>query len=151
MYYSVPGGFAILVRPETIGTDLYPLAPRFLDDLEPADKPWLVKMIERVTTAYSVPSNSRQIAVIVTDAAIDASADLPVISSGQLERAFSGGAEVLPAHIRNAAKPRGCKATAMVYHFANSSGQIAQRFVDAAREGQIARRHLDRARLTALV
>ncbi len=151
MYYSVPGGFAILVRPEAIDANLRPLTPRFLDSNNPEVTPWLVRMIQLVNEAYNGPGNSRQIAVIVTNRSIDESEELSEISAGELERLLAGGANALPEAVRNAPRPAGCKATAMVYHFQRTqNGRLDQRFVRAADERRIARRHLDRARLTAL-
>ena len=152
MFYSVPGGFAILVQPEVIGSNLSPLSPRFLADTDAAEKPWLVKMVEYVSEAYNGPKNSRQIAILVTNRTIQPTEELSETSSEQLQRVFDGGARDLPSSVRNTSRPTGCKATALVYHFQiKANGKVHQRFVASSTEPQLARRHLERAQLTALV
>jgi hypothetical protein len=152
VFYSVPGGFAVLVQPEVIGSNLSPLSPRFLTDTYANEKPWLVKMVEYISEAYNGPKNSRQIAILVTDRTIQPTEKLTETSSEQLQRVFDGGARDLPASVRDTPRPSGCKATAMVYHFQiKSNGKVHQRFVASSKEPQLARTHLERAQLTALV
>jgi hypothetical protein len=152
MYYSVPGGFAVLVQPEVIGSNLSPLSPRFLDDINETQKPWLVKLVEAVSEPYSGPKNSRQIAILVTDRTIQPTANLTETSYEEMEQTFAGGNRALPHNVRNTPRPAGCKATALVYHFQiKSNRKVHQRFVTASKEPQLALRHLEKAKLSALV
>lgn len=147
-YFSVPGGFAILLRPERIDATLAPLVPRHdSDEAGP-----LEGLFSFLSGVFASTIDRRQFAFIVTNRTIEANADLVDYTPDQLEQAFDGGAKALPASVRLRSRPAGCKVTAMVYHFRRQrDDRLNQSFASAPQdEPGIAREHLTRAGLAGL-
>jgi hypothetical protein len=146
-YFSVPGGFAILLRPERIDATLAPLVPRY--DSEEGNA--LEGLFSFLSGVFASTIDRRQFAFIVTNRTIEANADLVDYTPSQLEKAFGRGAKALPASVRLTARPAGCKVTAMVYHFRRQrDDRLNQSFASASKEPVIAREHLTRAGLAGL-
>jgi hypothetical protein len=146
-YFSVPGGFAILLRPERIDATLAPLVPRY--DNEEGNA--LEGLFSFLSGVFASTIDRRQFAFIVTNRTIEANADLVDYTPSQLEKAFGRGAKALPASVRLTARPAGCKVTAMVYHFRRQrDDRLNQSFASASKEPVIAREHLTRAGLAGL-
>jgi hypothetical protein len=146
-YFSVPGGFAILLRPERIDATLAPLVPRHdSDEAGP-----LEGLFSFLSGVFASTIDRRQFAFIVTNRTIEANADLVDYTPDQLEAAFGRGAKALPASVRLRSRPAGCKVTAMVYHFRRQrDDRLNQSFASVAKEPVIAREHLARAGLAGL-
>jgi len=148
-YFSVPGGFAILLRPERIDANLAPLVPRH----ERGEGNALEGLFSFLSGVFASTIDRRQFAFIVTNRAIEANAELVDYTPSQLEKAFGRGAQALPASVRRTARPAGCKVTAMVYHFRRQrDDRLDQSFASAPQdEPVIARTHLARAGLAGVL
>jgi len=146
-YFSVPGGFAILLRPERIDATLAPLVPRHdSDEAGP-----LEGLFSFLSGVFASTIDRRQFAFIVTNRTIEANADLVDYTPSQLEAAFGRGAKALPASVRLRSRPAGCKVTAMVYHFRRQrDDRLNQSFASVTQAPVIAREHLARAGLAGL-
>lgn len=146
-YFSVPGGFAILLRPERIDATLAPLVPRHdSDEAGPIEG-----LFSFLSGVFASTIDRRQFAFIVTNQAIEANADLVFYTPDQLAAAFGRGAKALPASMRLRPRPAGCKVTAMVYHFTKQrDDRLNQSFASVTQAPVIAREHLARAGLAGL-
>ncbi len=146
-YFSVPGGFAILLRPERIDATLAPLVPRHdSDEAGP-----LEGLFSFLSGVFASTIDRRQFAFIVTNRTIEANADLVDYTPDQLGAAFGRGAKALPASVRLKLRPAGCKVTAMVYHFRRQrDDRLNQSFASITQAPVIAREHLARAGLAGL-
>ncbi|MFN7056724.1 hypothetical protein [Hyphomonas sp.] len=147
-YFSVPNGFAMLSRPERIDGQLTPLVPRY----DGGEEGMLESLFRFLSGAFSSTIDRRQIALIVTNRVIAPTSTLVDYTPAQLEAVFGRGIPELPEDVRRAARPEGCKVTAMVYHFRRGGNdRLSQSFADAPQESTIARQHLVRAGLSALI
>lgn len=145
-YFSVPEGFAILLRPERIDASLAPLVPRH----DSGESGALEGLFSFLSGVFSSTIDRRQFAFIVTSRTVEPNADLVDYTPSQLEAAFGRGAEELPVFVRQMSRPAGCKVTAMVYHFRRQrDDRLNQSFASAPQE-PVAREHLVRAGLGSL-
>jgi hypothetical protein len=141
-YFSVPEGFAILLRPERIDAELNPLVPRHdSDEAGP-----LEGLFSFLSGFFASTIDRRQFAFIVTNRTIEANANLVAYTPSQLVAAFGRGAERLPDPVRLRPRPAGCKVTAMVYYFRSElpDDRLNQKF------GSVAKTHLARAGFASL-